>query len=196
MASATVSVGGRPPMMASGPPLACGVAVELDGLLDRVTTGGGGDVDELLDVPPGRLGPIGVDIEAAVHPRRITGAGLPEDARGTGTSRSGRGPRGARGRRRRGWAGRSSGLLVRSVAGGADDLPERGVEPIGDGGAAVGDAADRSGVAAKAEPARADHQLRTGQRRRLGVAEQVGDELTGRLAGGLLREPRCSRRRP
>ena len=50
------------------------VVVELDGLLDRVPTGRGGDVDHLLDVPPGRLGPIGLDIEAAVHPRRVAGA--------------------------------------------------------------------------------------------------------------------------
>ena len=34
-----------------------------------------------------------------------------------------------------------------------DDLPERGVEPLGDLGTSVGDAADRSGVAAEAEPA-------------------------------------------
>ena len=76
---------------------------------------------------------------------------------------------------------------MRWVAGGADDLPERGVEPIGDGGTAVGDAADWSGVTAKAEPAGADHQLRTGESRCLGVAEQVGDEFTDRLAGCLLR---------
>ncbi len=67
------------------------------------------------------------------------------------------------------------------MAGGTDDLPERGVEPIGEGGTTVGDAADRSGVTAKAEPASADHQLRAGESRCLGVAEQVGDELTGRL---------------
>ena len=85
---------------------------------------------------------------------------------------------------------------VRRAAVGPDDLPERGVEPIGDGGTAVGDAADRSGVAAKAEPAGADDQLGTGQRRCLGVAEQVGDELTDRLAGRLPPKPRCSRRRP
>ena len=76
---------------------------------------------------------------------------------------------------------------MRRVAGGTDDLAERPVEPIGDGGTAVGDAADRSGMAAKPEPAMADHQLRTGQRGRLGVAEQVGDELTRRSAGDLLR---------
>ena len=67
-------------------------------------------------------------------------------------------------------------------AGGADDLPERGVEPIGNRGTAVGDAADRAGVTAKADPARVDHQLGTGQSRGIGVAQQMGDELTHRLA--------------
>ena len=47
----------------------------------------------------------------------------------------------------------------------------------------VGDAADRPGVTAQPEPSVADHQFRAGQRRGLGVAEQVGDELAGRPAG-------------
>ena len=42
----------------------------------------------------------------------------------------------------------------------------------------------------------ADHQLRTGQSRGLGVAEQVGDERTGRFAGGRLRRLDARRRRP
>jgi hypothetical protein len=130
MASATVSVGGRPPMMASGPPLP-GVVIELDGLLDRVTTGGGGDVDELLDVPPGRLGPVGVDIEAAVHPRRITGPPC-------GRMRQVRVPVGA-GRVPEVHVGVDDagglGGHQASMGGGPapDDLPQGGVEPIGDG---------------------------------------------------------------
>ena len=67
-----------------------------------------------------------------------------------------------------------------------DDLAERPVEPVGEGRATEGDAADRSGVAAQPEPSVADHQLRSGQGGRLGVVEQVGDELAGRPAGGVL----------
>src|SRR5271166_4735373 len=52
------------------------VAIQLDGFLDRVTTRRGGNVDELFDIPPGRLGLIGVDIEVPVHPRHVTGAGF------------------------------------------------------------------------------------------------------------------------
>ena len=53
-----------------GAAVGLGRPVELDGLLDRVGPGGRGHVDELLDVPPGRLGPVGLDVEAPVHPRR------------------------------------------------------------------------------------------------------------------------------
>ena len=62
-------------------------------------TRGGGDVDDLLDVPLCGFRPVGVDVEAPVHPRAggIPGAG----ATGRGTSRSVPGPRDARGRRRR-----------------------------------------------------------------------------------------------
>ena len=52
------------------------VAIERDGLVNRVTTGGGGDVDELLDIPPGGLAPVEVDVEAAVHPQWVTAAPL------------------------------------------------------------------------------------------------------------------------
>ena len=47
--------------------------VELDGLLDRVGPGGGGHVDELLDVPLRRLGPVGLHVEAPVHPGGVAG---------------------------------------------------------------------------------------------------------------------------
>src|SRR2546421_8937789 len=50
------------------------IGIELDGFVDRVTTGRGGDIDQLLDVPLGCLGLVGVDIEATAHPRRIGGA--------------------------------------------------------------------------------------------------------------------------
>jgi len=63
-------------MMASGPPLTSALPFEFYGLLDRGTTGGGGDVDELFHIPPSRLSSVGVDIEAAEHPRRIAGATL------------------------------------------------------------------------------------------------------------------------
>src|SRR5205823_7385019 len=46
-----------------------GVCIELDSLLDRVTTGRGGDVDEVLDVPYSGLGLIGAGFGAAAHPR-------------------------------------------------------------------------------------------------------------------------------
>ena len=49
--------------------------VEFDGLLDRVPTGGGGHVDELLDVPSRGLGPVRVHVEATVHPRHVGGVG-------------------------------------------------------------------------------------------------------------------------
>ena len=174
-------------MMASGRPPAWALPIELDGLVDRVTTGGGGDVDELLDVPPGRLGPVGVDVEAAEHPRRRHRRRRPGgcDRYGYQSVRAGS--------HRCTWASttRVGRAVIRLhvvwVVGGTDDLPERGVEPTGDGGAAVGDAADRPGVTAKAEPARADHQLRTGEGRGLGMAEQMGDERTDRSAGRLLR---------
>src|SRR5256885_1437573 len=100
-----------------------------------------------------------------------------------GTNRSGRDPRGARERRRHEWAGPPSGLHVRWVAGGADDLPEGDVEPTGDVGTTVGDSADRPGVTANAEPSRADRELRTGEGSCIGIAEQVGSELTDWLAG-------------
>ena len=45
------------------------VAIELEGLVDGVGSRGGGDVDELLDVPSCRLGPVGVRVEPPVHPR-------------------------------------------------------------------------------------------------------------------------------
>ena len=45
-----------------------GPAVELERLVDRVAAGGGGHVDQLLDVPPRRLGPVGGHVEAAGHP--------------------------------------------------------------------------------------------------------------------------------
>src|ERR1019366_10330350 len=88
---------------------------------------------------------------------------------------------------RRDWAGRSSGLHRWWLPGDTDDLPERGIEPIWEGRTPEGDTADRSRVAAKAEPAGADRQLRTGESRCLGVAEQVGDEGPDRFAGSLLR---------
>src|ERR1035437_6962870 len=110
----------------------------------------------------------------------------PEDGTSTDTSQFGRGPRCARGHPRHGWADRSSGLPVRWVAGGTDDLAERPVEPIGEGGPTVGDAADWSGVAAKADPSVADYQLSSSQSGRLGVAEQMGHQLTCRSAGDLL----------
>ena len=140
--------------MASGPPLDRAVAVELDGLLDGVAAGGGGDVDELLDVPPGRLGPVGVDVEAAVHPRARHRRRPSEDAHRYGYQSVRAGSQRC--------TCASTTRVGRAVIGppcggwprGADDLAERGVEPIGDGGTAVGDAADRSGMAAQAEPAR------------------------------------------
>ena len=53
-------------------------------------------------------------------------------------------------------------------------------------------------MAAKAEPAGADHQLGTGERRGIGVAEQVGDELADGTGGRLLRclDARGERRDP
>ena len=53
-----------------------GGGVELEGLVDRVPTGGGGHVDDLLHVPLRRLGPVGGGVEPSVHPRGVTGAAL------------------------------------------------------------------------------------------------------------------------
>ena len=90
-ASATESVGGRPPTMASGWPSASARAVELERLVDRVAAGGGGHVHQLLDVPPGRLGPVGRHVEAAGHARDVAHVRAPCRPTGTGTSRCGPG---------------------------------------------------------------------------------------------------------
>src|SRR5271167_1397624 len=110
---------------------------------------------------------------------------LPEDVKGMGTSPPGPDPRGARARRRPALVGWSSLPQRQWMAG--DDLAERGVEPIGHGGTTVGDAANWSRVAAKADPSGVDHQLGAGESLRLGIAEQVSDEFTDRLGGRLLR---------
>ena len=56
-------------MIAVGTALVARVAIELEGLVDGVGSRGCGDVDELLDVPPCRLGPVGLRVEAPVHAR-------------------------------------------------------------------------------------------------------------------------------
>ena len=163
-ASATESVGGRPPTMASGWPSASARRSSSSVSSIGVAAGGGGDVDELLDVPARRLGQVGGDVEAAGHPGDVAHVQLRL------VRREVRVPVGA-GRVPQVHVGiddaggpRVIGC-VRGHRGGAD-LSERVVEPPGHLGPAEGDAADRPRVAAQAEPARADDQLGTGERRR------------------------------
>ena len=65
-----------PPMRASGWPSTLGPPVQLEGLVDRVGAGGGGHVHQLLDVPPGRLGPVGGHVEAPGHAGDVAHAQL------------------------------------------------------------------------------------------------------------------------
>ena len=62
---------GRPPMIASGPPRLPTRRSSSMRLLHRMAAGGSGDVDDFSTFHSPRLGPIGLDVEAAMHPRRI-----------------------------------------------------------------------------------------------------------------------------
>jgi hypothetical protein len=55
-----------------GVALGAGTSVQLEGLVDRVPSGGGGDVDQLLDVPSRGLGEVRGHVEAAGHPGDVT----------------------------------------------------------------------------------------------------------------------------
>ena len=94
-------------------------------------------------------------------PVDVAHAELHADPRGTGTSRCGPGPRGARGRRRRG-----SGASVIGPPRRTDRLAQRVVEPVGDAGPAEGDAAAGRGWLRRPNQPGAGHQLGAGERRR------------------------------
>ena len=137
----------------------------------RRSSGAGrrGDVDELLDVPPGGLGAVGREVEAAGHPGHVAHVQLAAARTGTGTSRCGPGPRGGRGRRRCGTGaviGPPSVSTLRSISRSGI------VEPRGRAGPPNDDAAARAGVAAQPEPAVAGHELRAGQRRGSGCTRR------------------------
>ena len=147
-------------MIASGWPSASAPPVELERLVDRVPAGGGGDVDELLDVPAGGLGEVGGHVEAARHPRDVAHVQLARpDRYGYQSVRAGS--------HRCTWASTTrSGFGHRaSASSSAHHLSERVVEPVGDRGAAEGDAADRvvGGCAVRTSLRRRPARRRTGR---------------------------------
>ena len=120
--------------------------------------GGGGDVHQLLDVPAGGLGEVGGHVEAAGHPGDVAHVQLAVAPTGTGTSRCGRDPTGARGHRRSGRA--SSRSLVRPSSACTDDARSVSSSQSGTSGPPKVMLPLGSRVAAQAEPAGARRPAR------------------------------------